>query len=219
MTHAPLQRLAAASTNWSGYYRTGASGAFHAVTARWIVPSVNASAGPSYSASWVGIDGVSNTHLIQTGTESNYFNGAAHYDAWWEILPASEARVFPVKAGDVMTASVKKGTITWTITITDTTSGQSFTTHRSYTGPGTSAEWIQERPVVNGSLAALASYGKVTFDPGTLNGGNAHLAAATRILMVNRTGTKVLSTPSGPDADTDGFNVAFGSMAPAPPAS
>jgi hypothetical protein len=127
--------------------------------------------------------------------------------------------VFTVKPGDVMTASVKKGTGPWTITITDTTSGRKFTTQKSYSGPGTSAEWIQERPLVNGSLAALARYGKVTFDPGTVNGANPHLGTATRILMVNNAGTAVISTPSVPDADTDGFNVAVGSSPPAPPAS
>lgn len=217
---APMQRVGAlGSSNWSGYVVQGGTGAFHAATARWTVPAVSASSGPTYSASWVGIDGFSNSNLIQTGTESDYYNGSAHYDAWWEILPAAESPVFAVRPGDVMTASIKKGTGGWTIKISDQTSGRSFTSTKSYGGPGTSVEWIQERPQVNGNLATLAKYGKVTFDPGTANGANPHLKAGGRILMLNNAGTAVISNPSSPDSDTDGFAVKYGSTAPAPPAS
>jgi hypothetical protein len=221
VVHAPMRHIGATqySSNWSGYALTGSVGSYHAVTAKWTVTPVQASAGATYSASWVGIDGDGNTDLIQTGTESDYYGGAAHYDAWWEILPAPETPVFSVKPGDVMTASITKGSLEWTITITDTTSGKTFTTNQAYTGPGSSAEWIEERPQVNGRLATLAKYSKVTFDPGTLNGSDPHLASTERILMLNNAGTKVISDPSKPDSDTDGFAVAHGSTAPAPPSS
>ena len=68
-----------------------------------------------------------NGDLIQTGTEADYYNGSAHYTAWWEILPAA-ATVIPsitVRPGDRMTASITKGSGSdWTITITDTTNGR-----------------------------------------------------------------------------------------------
>lgn len=218
ISHAPMHRVALGSSNWSGYVRTGAT--FHAATAKWTVPKVAATAGNTFSASWVGIDGFSNSNLIQTGTESDFVGGAAQYDAWWEILPAAETPVFKVKPGDVMTAAVKKvsGT-TWSIRITDTTSGKSFSAQKRYTGAGTSAEWIQERPLVNGALATLAHYGKVVFDPLTANGASANLKPAGRILMLNAAGTKILSNPSAPDPKKDGFRVAFGSAQPAPPAT
>jgi len=223
--HSPMQhdsRNASEAFNWSGYFKTGAAGTFHAATARWVVPKVAASAGNTFSSNWVGIDGAvtGDNQLIQTGTESDFVGGAAQYDAWWEILPAAETPVFTVKPGDVMTAFVKKlPSGKWSISITDKTSGKSFTTQKSFSGKGRSAEWIEERPQVGGSLATLAHYGKATFDPTTVNGNNSKLKAANRILMVNNAGTAVISTPSNPDSDTDGFRAAFGSALPAPPAS
>ena len=128
-----------ASSNWSGYARTGT---YTRVTGAWVVPSVASSRKATYSSQWVGIDGFNNSKLIQTGTEADYFNGSAHYAAWWEILPAAETVIpsITVRPGDHMTASITKGSGTsWTITITDTTTSKSFSTVRTYTGPGTSA--------------------------------------------------------------------------------
>ena len=206
------------SGNWSGYAKTGT---YTSVTAEWVVPSVARSPKPTFSSQWVGIDGFDNGDLIQTGTEADFYNGSAHYSAWWEILPAA-ATVIPsitVRPGDRMTASITKGSGSdWTITITDTTTGQSSTTLHTYTGPGASAEWIVEAPSVGGSIATLARYSSPdTFDPATVNGGNPGLTAADRGVMVLK--NKQISTPSLPDSDTDGFNVSFGRKVPAPPGS
>lgn len=205
-----------ASSNWSGNAITGST--YNSVTARWIVPAAAPSHKSTFSSDWVGIDGFNNSDLIQTGTESDYFNKSAHYDAWWEILPAAETVIpsITVKPGDTITASVTKvsGT-TWQITITD--GSQSFTTRQTYTGPGASAEWIEEAPTVGGHIATLANYGQTTFDPGTVNGGNPGLTASDGGVMVQK--NSVVSTPSNPDSDTDGFNIAFGATAPAPPPS
>lgn len=206
------------SSNWSGYAVTGSG--FSRVTGSWIVPTVTATKRATYSSSWIGIDGFNNSSLIQTGTEQDWFNGSAHYNAWWEILPAAETPIttITVSPGDHFSASVTSGGGgTWTISITDTTSGQSFSTVQSYGGPGTSAEWIQEAPTVGGRIAPLAHYGQTTFDPGTVNGASPHLVASEGGVMVQR-GIQV-STPSGPDSDADGFNVSYGSSSPAPPVS
>jgi hypothetical protein len=206
------------ASNWSGYALTGSG--FSSVTGQWTVTAVSRSRKATYSSEWIGIDGFNNSNLIQTGTESDYYNGSAHYDAWWEILPAAETVIpsISVKPGDVMTASVSKGSgSTWTITITDTTTKASFTTTKTYTGPQTSAEWIEEAPSVGGRIAPLANYGLATFDPGTVNGGNPHLVASDGGVMVQK-GVQV-STPSNPDNDTDGFNARYGSTVPAPPSS
>ena len=209
-----------ASSNWSGYAITGGTGAFHAVTGSWKVPAVSATRKASYSSNWIGIDGFNNSNLIQTGTESDYYNGSAHYAAWWEILPASETVIpsITVRPGDTFSANITKGTgSSWTITLTDTSSGKSFTTTQSYSGPGTSAEWIEEAPTVGGHVATLAHYGQATFDPGTVNGGNPHLSFSNSGDMIQ--GRSQVSTPSTPDSDTDGFNVAYGSSQPSPPSS
>ncbi len=211
-------RASWASSNWSGYAISGSG--FTSASDGWVVQAVQASRGASYSSQWVGIDGFNNSSLIQTGTESDFVNGAARYDAWWEILPAAETVITGMKVspGDHMSASVQKGTgSSWTITISDTTTGQSFSTVQTYTGPQTSAEWIEEAPTVGGRVATLANYGMTTFDPGTVNGHNPGLAATESGVMIQRKGQ--VSTPSTPDGDTDGFNMRYGSTAPAPPSS
>jgi Peptidase A4 family len=207
-----------ASSNWSGYAMTGSG--FKSVTGQWTVTAVAPSRKATYSSEWVGIDGYNNSSLIQTGTESDYYSGSAHYYAWWEILPAAETVIpsISVRPGDAMTASITQGAgSSWTIKITDTRTGASFTTTQTYTGPQTSAEWIEEAPTVGGRIATLANYGLATFDPGTVNAANPLLTASEGGVMVQK-GVQV-STPSNPDTDTDGFNAAYGSTAPAPPSS
>lgn len=224
--HRPRIRLAGSgnraagwsSGNWSGYALSGSG--YASVTAQWVVQAVSRSRKATYSSEWVGIDGFSNSSLIQTGTESDYYNGAAHYDAWWEILPAAETVIpsIAVSPGDHMSATITKGSgSSWTITISDTSRNESFSTVQTYTGPQTSAEWIEEAPTVGGRVAPLANYGQTTFDPGTVNGINPGFTASDGGVMVEK-GVQV-STPSNPDTDTDGFNMAYGATAPTPPAS
>jgi len=213
-----VQSAGWASSNWSGYAKTGT---YTSATARWVVPGVTATKSASYSSAWVGIDGFNNSNLIQTGTESDWYNGSAHYNAWWEILPAPETPIssITVHPGDVMTASITKGGgSTWTITITNTTTNQTFTTQKSYSGPGSSVEWVEEAPTVGGRTATLAHYSSPdTFDPGTANGANPGLTAADSGVMIQK--HSQVSTPSLPDGDTDGFNMAYGSTAPAAPST
>lgn len=207
-----------ASSNWSGYAKTGT---FTKATGAWVVPSVARSRKATYSSQWVGIDGFNNSNLIQTGTEADYYSGSAHYAAWWEILPAAETVIpsITVHPGDQMAASIAKGSgSSWTITLTDSTIGASFTTTQTYAGPGSSAEWIEEAPSVGGRIATLARYSSPdTFDPGTANGLSPALTAADGGVMIQK-GVQV-STPSVPDRDTDGFNMAYGGTAPAAPGS
>jgi len=210
-----------ASSNWSGYAITGPNGTFTSATGQWKVPSVSPSRKATYSSNWVGIDGFNDSNLIQTGTESDYYQGSAHYYAWWEILPAAETRIssISVHPNDSMSASIVEGAGgLWTITITDTSNGQSFTTQQSYSGQLSSAEWIEEAPSVGGRIAPLAHYSSPTrFDPGTANGANPGLVASDGGVMIQ--GGVQVSTPSNPDSDTDGFNMAYGSSAPSPPSS
>jgi Peptidase A4 family len=170
-----------ASSNWSGYAETGT---YTGVTGTWTVPSVAATSSSTYSATWIGVDGFNDDDLIQTGTEQDYYGGAAHYDAWWEILPAAETEISPtsdpVSPGDRMSGAIYETSSTtttttsygffrrttsehvWAITISDTTKGWSFTTDQGYSGPGSSAEWVVEAPEVNGRIASLSHY---TFSP------------------------------------------------------
>jgi hypothetical protein len=161
------------ASNWSGYAE---SGTYTGVSGTWTVPTITSSSGSTYSSAWIGVDGFNDSDLIQTGTEEDYYSGSAHYDAWWEILPASETEIspttYPVSPGDRMSASIWETSATtggggrhhsgsehvWDITISDTTKGWKFTTSQGYSGPGSSAEWILEAPEVGGSIATLAHY-------------------------------------------------------------
>jgi hypothetical protein len=231
--HAPNHRVllpntaarnapAFASTNWSGYALQGTSTTYHSITGAWAVPTITPSSSATYSSHWIGIDGFSNSHLIQTGTEADSQNGTTTYDAWWEILPKPETVIpsMPVHPGDQFTASItKKSGSNWVIKITNITQNVSFSITKSYSGPGTSAEWIVERPEVGGTIAPLANYGTVTFNKrDTVNGGNPNLSYATdSIEMLANDNTTVISTPSTVNAEGNGFRTAYGSTAPAPP--
>ena len=215
--HGGEHNLGWSSSNWSGYAITGSG--YNSITGAWNVPSVSRTTKATYSSSWIGIDGFNNSNLIQTGTESDWYSGSAHYYAWWEILPAAETRIsMSVSPGDHMTASITHGSgSTWTITISDTSNGGHFTINQSYSGPQTSAEWIQEAPSIGGRVAKVAHFSLTTFDPGTVNGGSPHLVAADGGALVQ--GGSQVATPSNPDSDGDGFAVAYGATAPSPPSS
>lgn len=182
------------SGNWSGYAATSTT--YTSAVGHWTVPTVSGS-GSHFSSQWVGIDGFSNSNLIQTGTEADVVNGRAQYDAWWEILPAAETVIpsITVRPGDSFTASVaKQSGTTWKITITDNSTGASFTTNRTYRGPGTSAEWIEEATQVNGVIGAPPRFTTFSFTNSTANGGNPNLNSNGEILLVQNGTT--FSTPS-----------------------
>jgi hypothetical protein len=173
-----------------------------------------------YSSTWVGIDGFlrHDYNLIQAGTEQDWVDGTAFYQAWWEILPAYETPItsITVHPGDTMSVSITQGGSQWTIVVTDITTGQSFTTNQFYQGALRSAEWIQEAPTVGRHIASLADYGTVDFTQVTANGANPDLASSDSGVMVKRSGA-VISSPSPPDTAKNGFAVAFGSVAPPAP--
>ena len=105
------------------------------ITGDWVIPTVQATRKATYSSSWIGIDGFNNSSLIQTGTEQDYYGGSAHYQAWWEILPAAETVItgMTIHPGDHMHASIQNlGGGTWSITLQDVTTGNSFTTQQLY---------------------------------------------------------------------------------------
>jgi len=204
------------SSNWAGY--AVAAGPYRSASGQWTVPTVIPTGRSSYSAQWVGVDGVSSAALIQAGTQANFVNGTAHYSAWWEILPAPAVsiRTLAVRPGDLISVSIARVSPgRWRITLKDSRSG-SFTTIRSYAGPGGSAEWIEEAPVVGWRIPPLASHAPVVFDNAMVNGAMAQLSAADAGAMLRR--GMLVDTPSAPDADGNGFVVAQQATPPDQPA-
>src|SRR5437870_11189269 len=119
------------STNWSGYAVTGASGSVSDAKGSWTVPAIQGTCPGTnqYSSFWVGIDGFSSGTVEQTGTDSDCQNGAPTYYAWYEFYPHPSFLIsgLTVRPGDHMTAEASfNGRLS--VTITDTTTGVSFST-------------------------------------------------------------------------------------------
>ncbi|TRO47657.1 hypothetical protein E2P60_02670 [Candidatus Bathyarchaeota archaeon] len=159
-------------SEWSGYILTSdmqsPSPVISYVSASWMVPEVKPSENMTFSGVWIGIGGYGEESLIQAGTEQEYLNNKPVYYAWYELLPDYLVRIptLHVQPGDTIAASinlVNENTNTWLITIEDVTRSEQFKKTIVYTSSMLSAEWVVERPTVNGTVSTLADFGNVTF--------------------------------------------------------
>lgn len=188
---------------------------FSGVSGSWTIPSVTGNGSTdTYDASWIGIGGVTASDLIQVGTENTVSaNGTVSSACFYELLPHPALAIsnLPITAGDNMTASLNKvGTDSWTIAITDNTTGKSFTTTVQYTSSLSSAEWIEEDPSNTSGLVPLDTFGAVTFTNGatTVNGTSESISAASGspITMVDTKG-KAIVTPGALTGNGESFVV------------
>src|SRR6267143_4394207 len=154
----------ATSTNWSGYAVTGPAGSVTDAKGSWIVPSVSCSSVASYSSFWVGIDGFGSSTVEQIGTDSDCSGGSPTYYAWYEFYPGPAFLIsgITVRPGDRISAEAIYSSGLVTVTITDTRTGQSFTTSGGGGALRTSAEWIAEAPSSVGGVLPLANFGQPT---------------------------------------------------------
>jgi hypothetical protein len=158
------------SANWAGYVVRNPTGSqtFSSVSGSWVEPSAT---GNGYSSFWVGIGGAGQSHsLEQIGTEANVVNGQVRYDAWYELPPeASVPLSLAINPGDHISAAVTVNGTNVTVSLSDRSTGGSFTKTLQMSNPDTSsAEWIAEAPSAmsaTGSLRVLplANFGTVTF--------------------------------------------------------
>jgi hypothetical protein len=150
----------AESNNWSGYAVTGSL--FTQAKGSWLVPAVDCTAVPNSSASfWVGIDGWVTDTVEQTGTDSDCDAERPTYYAWYEFAPRGGVTIVsvPVWPGDQMSAEINYDDPYFTVTITNETTGKSFTTRSMVTGAKrASAEWIAEL-----NSFRLSDFGTVSF--------------------------------------------------------
>jgi hypothetical protein len=205
------------SNNWSGY--VVGTGPYTSVTGTFTVPGLAATPTETVTSEWVGIDGASGLGpLIQAGVDETYdpSTNLVYTSAWWEVLPAPSVPIpsLGVTAGDSVTVTIwqASGTL-WGIEVADDTTGQSFTTEQSYTGPASTAEWIVEAPTdgLTNSEATLGAYSPpVTFSNLRMGGPETTLEADTMVQ-----GGVVVSVPS--ELTSTGFTVSYtGSATPAP---
>lgn len=161
------------SNNWSGYAALSPS-KFNYVFSTFVQPAVTCDGQtPEATSNWTGLDGYSDNTVEQDGTFAicrGANNTTPVYKAWYEMFPANAINVFNVKPGDVMASSVRFKNNKFHLTISDLTSGKSFTNVAGCKScQRTSAEWIIERPAfcANAScsqalLAALPDFGTTT---------------------------------------------------------
>jgi hypothetical protein len=194
--------------NWSGLGGTGAG--IQGAGGNWVVPAVKASGSPRYSSSWVGVDGLNNTSLIQAGTEQDTADG---YYAWVEILPAAQSLIVDstgqpaiVRPGDSMTGSVAQGVPgVWTIYLQDNTENWFFQQNFAYGGPAASAEWIEEAPNVNNAQSTIANFGKAHFSGTAIYSSGAWYSTnmnASNEIALGSPLTRILAMPSAPSAQS-----------------
>jgi len=170
--HGPMQLLAkrdkntVESSNWSGYAVTGSS--FTQALGSWIVPAVDCKGTPgAYSAFWVGLDGYSSSTVEQTGTDSDCTGTSPRYYAWYEFYPNPSVLIttLTISPGDVISAAVTYSAGEFTTTLTDVTTGGSYSKSKTVSGAArSSAEWIAEAPS-NGGVLPLSDFGTVSFGP------------------------------------------------------
>ena len=228
------------SSNWSGYAAEQGSNldapttsTVTAVGGTWAVPSVSGST-TGYSSDWVGIDGYSSSTVEQIGTEQDVVVGrhgtvtTSDY-AWYEMYPSGSVVIpnFKIEAGDTISAAVSYQSTSgrkssFTLTITDTTEKETFTTTQSIPTPArSSAEWIVEAPSSSRGVLPLDNFGTVQFTGAwaTVGGttGAVDNSAWSAIPIDIVTGSTHQDTTSVPptDSTTPGFKEAAGNSSSA----
>ncbi|KAI0809437.1 peptidase A4 family-domain-containing protein [Xylaria sp. FL0064] len=162
------------SSNWGG--AAIVTSGVTEVSGTFTVPKPSAPSGGSSrtdycGAAWVGIDGYSNSALIQTGVLWCVEGSSYEYEAWYEYLPAALIYYsgFSVTAGSAVTVTVTKTSTSGGVT-TISSGGQSAS--HTFSGQstklqGASAEWIVEDFTSGNSLVPFANFGTVTFTGAT----------------------------------------------------
>jgi len=209
------------SLNWAGYAVTPGSG-ITAVSGTFTVPTAG-EVPPGFSASWAGIGGYSTSDLIQAGvSENSAISGellGGQYDAWYEILPASEVEISgcsgdascTVSPGDKITVDISNaGGDTWDISLSDA-GNWSWSTSVTYDSSESSAEWIQEAPSLDGVQTIPADVGTVSFGPTSTytEGGSTYTIAEGSPTLIDESpvGEVNEATTSPLASDGQSFNV------------
>ncbi len=196
--------------NWAGY---DATGGFTSVAATWVEPAVQpGDAGLQAASFWVGLDGDGSATAEQIGTAALSRDGQVTCYAWYEMYPQPEARIatLAVVAGDTLSASVvTDGHGSYTLTLTDETTGATFSTTQSGAAvTPSSAEIVAEAPT-DASLSRLiplAGFDAVAFSGCAVDGRPLSATPHRRITMVARDGA-VVAGASQLGADGAGFTV------------
>ncbi len=174
LTFAPAHHAVAAhgfninGYNWGGYAATGSG--FTSISATWKQPAATCNSTDDLYAPWVGIDGYGSSTVEQTGVATDCSSGRPVNEPWYEMYPRSPVYLstssHPVSAGDTIKASVVyAGSNKYTLTLSDSTKGWTYTTTQTLSSRRVSAEVIIESPT-----GAYPNFGTISFTGATVNG-------------------------------------------------
>ncbi|MFJ8627654.1 G1 family glutamic endopeptidase [Kitasatospora sp. NPDC093550] len=154
--------------NWGGYAATGSG--FTSVSATWTEPRATCNSTDDLYAPWVGIDGYGSSTVEQTGVATDCSSGSPVNQAWYEMYPANPVYLstgsYPVSAGDVISASVTyAGSNKYTLKLTNSSRGWTYSTSKTLSAQRTSAEVIIESPT-----GSYPDFGTLSFTSATVNG-------------------------------------------------
>ena len=225
----PLRAGSSESLNWAGYADVVHSYSVTLANASFYVPNVQASKQSTYVAIWVGIDGYNDSTVEQTGILAESSHGSVSYSAWYEFYPSSPVYApskDKVKPGDLIVAWVQynPASNTFTTVLKDITEGWTFTSPATTVAGAdrSSAEWIVERPAIEGSLTTLANFGVAEFGmsytyidgtcTATINGQTLSISSFNyySITMMTNSG-QTLASPSALTGGGTSFTVTYAS--------
>src|SRR5215467_14162187 len=168
--------------NWAGYAASRGTTTFRFISAQFTVPTVDCTgvtaASGAWSGHWIGLDGFRTTSstVEQVGVIAGCANATTPvYQAFWEMFPnaANSPTSIHIQPGDAISMSVfyNRSTRKFTLTFSDTSTGQSFTRTRACPAGATcrrnSAEAISEAPAEATasaiSILPLADFGTASF--------------------------------------------------------
>jgi hypothetical protein len=196
------------SLSWSGYVVASDFSSPQpqviGISAKWTIPTVNASTIDTYSSAWIGIGGHFDKSLIQIGTEHDYVNGKERFRAWYELLPEYAISIpMNISQGHAISASINlvdSEANLWNLQLTDLTNGEGFNENFVYNSTRLSAEWIVERPSLNNQITYLSNFGTVTFTDAQVNINHEVASIAdmpfAQIHMTNNQNTQLTSVSS-----------------------
>ena len=154
--------------NWGGYAATGSG--FTSVSATWTEANATCNSTNDLYAPWVGIDGYGSSSVEQTGVATDCSSGSPVHQAWYEMYPKAPVYLstgsYPVSAGDVIHASVTYiGSRKYTLKLSNSSRGWTYTTTQTISASRTSAEVIIESPT-----GSYPNFGTLNFSAATVNG-------------------------------------------------
>ena len=208
------------SRNWAGYVvrPTSAATTFRTVTATWTQPAIHCNEPNAWAVFWVGLDGWTNTTVEQGGSSAKCVSGTPIYTLWWEMYPTGQiTSVFVINPGDSITATVSFAASQYLITVSDTTSGQTFTKHATCASnlacSRRSAEVVAEDPGLPQSTALypLANYQSVTFNRVSASDSLGHTGSLTSArwqtaALTEKSAGETLASPSTVTANGSQFH-------------